>query len=480
METSPAAAPPAGSPAAPAPVSPVALSPPWFTALFPAPGSRPVPDVLDVLVAVACFAAFTGPVLISPGLGAGSRPLIAALGALTAAPLILRRSWPLAVVISVTAVYVAATLVGGQFTPFVSSAGPSLAIAVFTAADRCGRRASLTVMAVAAVLTWAVLPLGIRLHPGVDQDATAALVAIPAWILGDMARARRGYQQRLAAEARRLAAEQAQRGRAEERLRLSRDVHDVVSHSLSAIAVRSGVARLLIDEQPGEARAALAAIETASRAALDEVRALLRQVRDDPGDDAEAVLPALADLPALLARLRRDGLDVSCDHIGAPRAYPAAVEMSAYRIAAEALTNVIRHAPGARAEVTIEHGGTELGITVTDDGPPGAAVAGSASPGVAGLASPGPDSPGPAPAGPGLGITGMRERAALLGGHFTAAARPGGGFAVTARLPAGPEPADLQSVGPEPAGAGLGTPRLADSESADAEPAGRESAGGRP
>ncbi len=420
-----AAASPGGSPAAGPP------SPPWFAALFPPPGSRPVPDRLDVLIAVAAFAGFTGPVLISPGLGAGSRLVVAIFGTLAAAPLIVRRKWPVAVVAAVTAVCVAATIAGVQFTPFVSSAGPSLGIAVFTAADRAGRRASAVVTAVAAVLTWAVLPLGIRLHPGLDQDATAALVAIPAWILGDMARIRRGYQERLAAEARRLAAEQAQRGRAEERLRLSRDVHDVVSHSLSAIAVRSGVARLLIDEQPAEARAALAAIENASRAALDEVRALLRQVRDDPAADPEVPLPALADLPALLTRLRRDGLDVSCDHIGAPRAYPAAVEMSAYRIAAEALTNVIRHAPGARAEVTIEHG-TELGITVTDDGPPGAAGAGSASPGL--------ESPGAAPAGPGLGITGMLERAALLGGHLTAAARPGGGFAVTARLPASPEP----------------------------------------
>jgi signal transduction histidine kinase len=462
METSPAAE-PAGSPAAPAP-----LSPPWFTALFPAPGSRPVPDRLDALVAVAAFAGFTGPVLISPGLGAGSRLAVAVFGVLAAAPLIVRRKWPIAVVIAVAAVCVAATIAGVQFTPFVSSAGPSLGVAVFTAADRAGRRASAVVTAVAAVATWAVLPLGIRLHPGLGQDATGALVAIPAWIIGDMVRARRGYQERLAAEGRRLAAEQAQRARAEERLRLSRDVHDVVSHSLSVIAVRSGVARLLIDEQPGEARAALAAIETASRAALDEVRALLRQVRDDPTADHEVPLPALADLPALLIRLRRDGLDVSCQHIGPPRAYPAAVEMSAYRIVQEALTNVIRHAPGAHAEVTITHGGAELGITVTDDGTAGA-----------GLASPGPDSPGAAPAAPGLGITGMRERTVLLGGQLIAAARPGGGFAVTVRLPVGPKPVGHEPVGPEPVCAEFaGEP--AGTGSAGMEPVGREPAEGRP
>src|SRR5580704_1309804 len=104
METSPAAE-PAGSPAAPPP-----LSPPWFTALFPAPGSRPVPDRLDALVAVAAFAGFTGPVLISPGLGAGSRLAVAVFGVLAAAPLIVRRKWPIAVVIAVAAVCVAATI----------------------------------------------------------------------------------------------------------------------------------------------------------------------------------------------------------------------------------------------------------------------------------------------------------------------------------------------------------------------------------
>ena len=389
-----------------------AVAAPWFLRLLPRPGTRPVPDVIDYLVAAACFAAGPLPVLAGLASGAGPRPAIATFGILATAPLAVRRKWPVPVALVVAAACVASSLAGVQFTPLVSSAGPALAVAVFTVADRSQRRSSLAVAIGVSVATWLLLGPAIALHHDVDQDAVQALVAIPAWIAGDMVRVRRGYQQRLGQEIQRRSAEAAARDRAEERLRLSRDVHDVVSHSLATIAVRSGVARLLLDEQPGEARAALGAIEVASRSALDELRALLRQIRDQSGP-AEAALPGLADLPALVSQLHRDGLQVSYQSRGEPRPYPAAVELSAYRIAQEALTNVVKHAPAARARVEIVHGGAELAIIVADDGP-GAA---------------------PVPGGPGLGITGMRERAALLGGQLTAQRRPAGGFAVTARLP---------------------------------------------
>ena len=279
----------------------------------------------------------------------------------------------------------------------------------------------------AVLATWLILPLGIYLHKGQDQDAVQLIAAIPAWLAGDMVRARRRYRQRLEIETRRQAEEKEGRVRAEERLRLSREVHDVVSHSLSMIAVRSGVARLLLDEQPEEARAALSTIETASRSALDEVRLLLRRIRE-PSADLETAMPTLGDLPALVGRLRDSGLRVSYLSTGQPRAYATAVELSGYRIAQEALTNVVQHARGTSASVEVAHGPAELVITVTDDGPgppPSAAAAASVS--------------GPAPASSaasaGLGIVGMRERAAMLGGELTAGSRPGGGFAVVARLP---------------------------------------------
>jgi len=389
------------------------LGPPLVARLWQQVTGRAAPEFVDWAIAVGCFAAFTVPVLL--GAGSARQPAAAtAFGVLAAAPLIVRRRWPVTVVLVLTAVYVAAALADVAFTPFVSNAGPNLAIAVFTAADRTNRRWSLTAAGVAGAATWASLPIAIHLHPHHDQDAVQLIAAIAGWVAGDMVRGMRGYRQELQRVQRREAIEELQLARAEERLRLSREVHDVVSHSLSAIAVQAGVARLVLADQPGQAGAALTAIETASRSALDELRKLLRQIRD-PQDTGEAAAPTLSDLPRLIDRLRRAGLDVSYHSTGQPRAYSTAVELSAYRIAQEALTNVTKHASGARTRVEIDHGDGELTIAVTDDG--------------------GADPVLPAASG-GLGIRGMRERAALLGGTLTAGPVPGGGFIVTARLPA--------------------------------------------
>ena len=374
--------------------------------------ARAVPDAIDVAIAVACFAVFTVPALTGLASPIGSPAVVAGFGLAAAAPLIFRRKWPVAVVAAVAGCYLAATIAGVRFTPFVSNAGPNLAIAIFTVADRRSRRTSLAVAAAVAIATWAILPLGVHLYPGQGQDAVAALAAIPAWLAGDAVRARRGYQHRLEVQARREAAEHDLRVRAEERLRLSREVHDVLSHSLSMIAVRSGVARLVLDEQPEEARVALSAIETASRSALDDLRQLLRQIRE-PAAGREPATPGLGDLPGLVERVRHSGLDVSYQSAGRPAAYGTTIELSAYRIVQEALTNVVKHAQATTASVRVAHGESGLTITVTDDG------------------TGQPASPGPA----GLGVAGMRERAAMLGGELSAGARPEGGFAVVARLP---------------------------------------------
>ncbi|HET7013123.1 MAG TPA: sensor histidine kinase [Streptosporangiaceae bacterium] len=391
--------------------------PPWLTRLWPQLADRladrAVPDLIDWAVAAGCFALFTLPVLLGPGAGR-SEGLVAAFGAAAAVPLIVRRKWLFAVVLVLTTVYVVAALVPVQFTPFVSNAGPNLAIAVFTIADRSRRRSSLIAAAVAGLGTWASLPIAIYLHPHQDQDAVQLFAVIGAWLAGDMVRTMRGYRRQLHSIEQRRAAEELRLARAEERLRLSREVHDVVSHSLSTIAVQAGVARLVLAPQEGRAAAALSAIETASRSALDELRHLLRQLRD-PQDGDEAPAPTLADLPALIDKLRRSGLDVSCHSTGRARSYRAALELSAYRIVQEALTNVTKHASGATTRVDLDHGADELTITVTDDGGPG---------------------PVPSAAGNGLGLPGMRERAALLGGTLTAGRGPDRGFVVTARLPA--------------------------------------------
>jgi len=385
---------------------------PWFARLAGWLAARRAPDVLDVVIAGTCFAGFTLPVLLGPAAGAGPSWAVALLAGLAAAPLIARRRWPVPAALAVTCVYVAATLASVQFTPFVSSAGPNLAVAIFTVADRCDRRRSVCTAAAACVLTWAVLPLGLHLHPAVDQDAVQGAAMIPAWLAGDIARTRRRYQQSLAREGRRQAAERESRIRAEERLRLSREVHDVVSHSLSMIAVQSGAARLVLADRPAQAHAALAAIETASRSALDEIRLLLRQIRE-PAAAADDT-PVIGDLGGLVARLRSTGLDLTYRTSGQPGAYGPAVELSAYRIAQEALTNVTRHAPGARAALDVSLTGRSVTVSVTDDG---AATA-------------------PARPGSGLGIAGMRERAVMHGGELRAGPRAGGGFEVVAVLPA--------------------------------------------
>jgi signal transduction histidine kinase len=374
---------------------------------------RAAPDLIDWAIAVGCFAAFTVPVLL--GAGSAHPPgTEAAFGAAAAAPLIVRRRWPVTVVLVIAAVYATASLADVAFTPFISNAGPNLAIAVFTAADRSPRRWSLAAAGVAGAATWASLPVAMHLHPQHDQDAVQLIAVIAAWVAGDMMRAIRGYRQQLQQVQHRRAVEELQLARAEERLRLSREVHDVVSHSLSTIAVQAGVARLVLAAQPSQAGAALSAIETASRSALDELRNLLRQIRD-PGDSDEVATPTLSDLPALIDKLRRGGLDVSYHSTGQPRPYGTAVETSAYRITQEALTNVTKHASGARARVEIGCGAEEVTVTVTDGGSP---------------------VPVRSAAGGGLGIPGMRERAELLGGTLTAEPRPGGGFIVSARLPA--------------------------------------------
>jgi signal transduction histidine kinase len=396
---------------------------------------RAGPDLADWAVAAGCFAAFTVPVL--PQAGSGSQLAgAAALGALAAAPLVVRRRFPVPALLAVIAVYLAAALAGVSFTPFISNAGPNLAVTVFTVADRCNRTWSLSGALAAVAVPWAMFPLAAHLHPQRGQDLVEVITVPVAWVLGDLVRSLRGYRQQVRLLQGQQAAEDIRLVRAEERVRLSREVHDVVSHSLSAIAVQAGAARLVLAEQPGQAGAALATIETASRSALDELRQLLRQLRE-PGDAADAATPTLADLPALIGRLRDAGLDVTARTVGPPRPYRSAVEFSAYRIAQEALTNVTRHAAGARARVEVAHGAGALTVTVTDDGGPDADSTNSGSASPARLRSrPASTSPGS-----GLGLPGMRERAELLGGTLSAGPGPDGGFTVTARFPDRQEPA---------------------------------------
>jgi signal transduction histidine kinase len=233
----------------------------------------------------------------------------------------------------------------------------------------------------------------------------------------------------LAAEAVRLTRERAVQARAagqldarrrasEDRLQMARDLHDVIGHTISLINVQAGVGLDLWDSQPEQARAALAAIRSASKDALDELRTMLAALRQAGEDAPRGPAPGLDRLPDLIAAARAAGLSVRTETAGPAGPLAAAVDLAAYRIVQESLTNVARHAGHASATVHLRYEPGWLGIEVSDTG---SAVNGGGAP----------------EPGAGSGIAGMRERAAAVGGRLEAGPRPGGGFAVTARLPAG-------------------------------------------
>ncbi|MES9535831.1 histidine kinase [Actinomadura sp. NPDC000600] len=230
-----------------------------------------------------------------------------------------------------------------------------------------------------------------------------------------------------AAETARTRAEEERRQASEERLRMARELHDVLAHNISMINVQAGVALHLMDENPEQARTALAAIKDASKEALTEMRGVIGALRAQGETAPRAPTAGLERLDDLLDRARSAGLAVEAETTGERRPLPAGADLAAYRIVQESLTNVTRHAgPGpVTARVRIAYGDHEIVVEVEDDGR-----------GV----SPLDDRPA------GSGIRGMRERAAALGGAFDAGPRPGGGFAVRARLPLDAE-ADARAGG---------------------------------
>ena len=206
-----------------------------------------------------------------------------------------------------------------------------------------------------------------------------------------------------------------------ERLRIARELHDMVAHSIGIIAIQAGSGRRVFDARPDEARDALAAIEATSRETLSGLRRMvtgLRRAEPEPGAGQAPLGPApgLADIDRLAATALDAGVQVEVDWHGSREPLPADIDLSAFRIIQEAVTNVVRHARTGQCQVSIDQQDGQLSIEVTDSGRGGST------------------------AGTGYGITGMRERAALLGGDFSAGPRPGGGFRVAARLPV-PAPA---------------------------------------
>jgi signal transduction histidine kinase len=242
-----------------------------------------------------------------------------------------------------------------------------------------------------------------------------------AWVLGHIVGDRQVYAAQLeerTAELERAREELARRAVVEERLRLARELHDVVAHSMSVIAVQSGVGAHVAASRPEEVGKALAAIEATSRAALEELRRLLGVLRQDSEPQASLTpVPGLADLDSLLAEVGKAGLAVRLRVEGTPLQLPPGVDLSAYRIVQEALTNVVKHAGPARAQVVVGYRDQEVTVEVTNDGRSTAALASDRR------------------AGTGHGLIGMRERVAAFGGDLEVGPGLDGGFRVAARLP---------------------------------------------
>jgi signal transduction histidine kinase len=387
-----------------------------------ASGSRRLPAsawLFDSGLALVAAGLSTGVFVSNPvirGLPRGMLALAYVLALLHTLPLAARRRFPGAVLAASVASGLAVAALGLPQEILVMV----ILVAVYSVAAYGDRWVSLAGLA-AAELGSAAAQLPQPVRQDVPPVVGNGLIIGAAWLLGHFVGLRRGYITRLeerTAELEQARAELARRAVTEERLRLARELHDVVAHSISMIAVQSGVGAHVADTQPKEAAKALGAIEATSRAALTELRRLLGVLRQEGEPQGSlAPVPGLADLDALLAELAKAGLAVKLQVHGTRPPLPAGVDLSAYRIVQEALTNVVKHAGPAHAQVTIRYGDQDVTVEVTDDGQ--------------GVAAP----TGDGQARVGHGLTGMRERVAVFGGDLEVGPRPGGGFRVAARLP---------------------------------------------
>ncbi|MEU3657751.1 sensor histidine kinase [Streptomyces sp. NPDC032161] len=334
--------------------------------------------------------------------------------------LVWRRRHPVGVLAVAVGCGVAFQVLGFRESPLVIS--PVL-VSVYTVAAHTDRRVTLiSAMSSVAILVGVAVLWDPRSWLAPDNAAMLAWTVLPAAI-GDGVRSRRAYVaavEERAEHAERTREQEAQQRVAAERVRIARELHDIVAHHIALINAQAGVAVHLVERRPEKILAALEDIRDTSRSALDELRVtvgLLRQSGDPvtPRDP----MPGLARVPALLASFERAGLNVSHSWHGVAEPLAPAVDLAAYRIVQEALTNVHKHAGADRARLFLHYRPERLTITVENDGRTGV---------------------DPARPGTGHGLIGMRERASTVGGRLYAGARPEGGFTVTAELPLRPGP----------------------------------------
>jgi signal transduction histidine kinase len=366
----------------------------------------------DAVLALALLAVLVGELALKPpepGESASTWVAYAWAAGITA-PIAVHRRWPVASVL-----VAGVAIVGYSAGHYVAFPGYAAFAMVFVVGMHTGRGRGALAFATIAIAIGVALSMQTAVTvTGSTWVATLLGLAV-AWLAGENLRIRQTRWIALQERAAHLETEREERARqavAEERLRIARELHDVVAHSMSVIAVQAGVANHVIDSRPDMARQALSTVETNTRAALVEMRRLLGVLRS-PGQSSASLVPApgLADVPRLRDQFVEAGLRVEVSVSGEPAGVPEGVDLSAYRIVQEGLTNVLRHGgPAARVRIDYEPG--LIRLTIGDDGSD---------------AEPSPE--------PGHGLIGMRERVAVFGGTFTAGPRPGGGFDLQATLP---------------------------------------------
>jgi signal transduction histidine kinase len=354
------------------------------------------PRVVDVSLVVLLVAA-AAVVRAGP-----HRSTAIALGICEALPLLVRRRFPAVVLASVSVIALAMNGFGVWLNPL------PLGVALYTlTSTRTGPR--YRALAAAAIVAVGVAALAGR---GLEFGAAAARVVflIAAALLGESIGSRRAYVREIEEKAARLEREQeteSRRATAEEQARIARELHDVIAHALSVIVVQAGAADDAFDHDPLQAREPVRAVDAAARAALADLRRVLGILQETPDYEPQ---PSLNQLDLLVDRVRGTGLAVSLEIEGKPRPLPTAVDLSAYRIVQEALTNTLKHAGAEHVRIRVRYGET-LGLEVEDDG---AGANGH---------------------GDGTGLVGMRERVGLLGGTVRTGPASSGGYRVTADIP---------------------------------------------
>ena len=364
------------------------------------------PIVSDAALAVALAALVLSDIWTSGDYFTASKAIYVPAALLMTLPLAWRRRAPLPVAAVVMGALVFESLAVGS-APTPDSPLIAWLLAIYTVAAHCERPAALAggAMSLAAGLVWI----------GLDDSFFPIVVFGGAWLAGRLVRQRETHARLVEERSAALDREREANTRAaaaEERSRIARELHDVLSHSVSVMVVQAGAERMALGSNRAATGETLEAIERTGRQALAEMRRLLGMLRVGDEPSAHAPQPTLRELDQLVAQVREAGLPVELEVEGEPTDLSPGVAVSAYRIVQEALTNVLKHAGPAQARVVVRYASRELELEISDDGR-GSREVGD----------------------PGHGLLGMRERVALYGGDFDASARNGGGFVVRARLP---------------------------------------------